>query len=135
MSTVALARRWTCAGCGVAIGRIDGQKVPIPGSWERGPEGDFCLSCRRGRAADAAQAAVAEDASAAARAKARRDGLLEFEVRRTPELADATIARACRTNAPAIAATRTRLRMESGPPSGADRSWTAARRRIPRQRA
>lgn len=127
MSTPALARRWICGRCGVAIGRIDGQEIPLPGSWERGPEGDFCLSCRRGRAADAAQAAVSADASAGARAKAGRDGLIEFEVRRTPDLTDATIARACRTNAPAVAATRTRLRMGTGPPSGADRSWTARR--------
>ena len=135
MSAATLARRWICACCGVAIGRIDGRKVPLPSSWERSPEGDFCLSCRRARAADAAQAAVSPEAGAAARAKARRDGLIEFEVRRTPDLTDATIARACRTNAPAVAATRTRLRMGAGPRSGADRSWTAARRQVAGHRA
>lgn len=127
MTAPAAARRWVCDSCGVAVGRIDDQRVPLPDSWESSAEGDFCLACRRGRAADAAQAASTE-ASAAERAKARRTGLVEFEVRRTPELTDSTIAKACRTSAAAVAATRKRLHLGDGPPAGSDRSWAAAPR-------
>lgn len=127
MSRLAIARRWTCDRCDVAIGRIDDEKVPLPENWEHCAEGDFCLSCRRGRAAEAAQAAVSEDSSTAARAKARREGLIEFEVSRTPDLTDSTIARACRTNATSVAAARTRLRMGVGPPAGSDRNLRARR--------
>jgi hypothetical protein len=126
MSSLTIARRWTCDRCGVAIGRIDGEKVPLPENWERCAEGDFCLSCRRGRAAEAAQAA-ASDSNTAERAKARREGLIEFEVSRTPDLTDSTIARACRTSATAVAAARTRLRMGAGPPAGSDRNLRARR--------
>jgi hypothetical protein len=108
MTGPAAARRWTCSRCGVAAGRIDGRRVPLPESWESCVEGDFCLSCRRGRAAEAAQAAVT-DSNAAARAKARRIGLIEFEVKRTPDLTDSSIARACRTSAAAVTAARRRL--------------------------
>jgi hypothetical protein len=108
MTVLVPARRWTCSRCNVSVGRIDGDRIPLPASWESGSEGDFCLSCRRSRAADAAQAAAA-DANGEARAKARRTGLIEFEVRRTPDLTDSTIARACRTSASTVAATRRRL--------------------------
>ncbi|HYP55462.1 MAG TPA: hypothetical protein VEQ41_04075, partial [Solirubrobacterales bacterium] len=89
-------------------GQIDGHRAPLPASWERGAEGDFCLACRRGRAADAAQEAAA-DSSAADRAKARRTGLIEFEVRRTPDLTNGAIAKSCRTSAAAVGAVRKRI--------------------------
>lgn len=131
MSAPAVARRWTCGGCGVALGRIDGGKVPLPDSWERCAEGDFCLSCRRGRAADAAQAAVSGDPSAAVRAKARREGLIEFEVSRTPELTDTTIARACRTSTGAVAAARTRLQIGAAPAPGRTAAGPRGAARVP----
>jgi hypothetical protein len=93
----------------VAVGQIDGHLVPFPPSWESCADGDFCLACRRTRAADAAQAA-AVDAKSADRAKARRTALIEFEVRRTPDLTDGAIARACQTSAATVAAARLRLR-------------------------
>jgi hypothetical protein len=105
---------------------MDDQQVPLPDSWESSAEGDFCLACRRGRAADAAQAA-STDVNAAERAKARRTGLVEFEVRRTPELTDSTIAKACKTSAIAVAAARKRLHLGEGPPAGSDRNWATAR--------
>jgi hypothetical protein len=111
----------------MAGGRIDGRAVPLPESWERCAEGEFCLSCRRQRAAEEAQAAAPAGCSMEARAKARRAGLIEFEVRRTPKLTDGTIARACRTSASAVAAARRQLRMDSGPPPGSDRDRAAAR--------
>lgn len=108
------ARRWTCSGCGVAVGQVDGRQVPLPDSWERCTDGEFCLSCRRGRAAQAAQATVDAASSSSDRSKARRAGLIEFEVRRTPDRTDSTIAKACHTSAAAVAAARKRLRTGEG---------------------
>lgn len=125
--TPAASRRWTCGRCGVAAGRIDGKAVPLPGGWESGEEGEFCLACRRGRAGDAGHAAAPADASTAERAGARRAALLEFEVRRTPQLTDSTIARACRTSASAVAAARRRLRLGASPPPGSDRDRAVGR--------
>ena len=100
----------------MAVGQIDGTPVPLPESWERGAEGEFCLACRRARAAEEALAATPDECSTDVRAKARRAGLIEFEVRRTPTLTDNTIARACRTSASAVAAARKRLDMGESPP-------------------
>jgi hypothetical protein len=111
----------------MAVGRIDGRPVPLPEVWESGAEGHYCLTCRRQRAAEAAQDEAPTGCSTEARAKARRAGLIEFEVRRTPTLTDNTIARACRTSASAVAAARKRLRMDESPPPGSDRNRTAAR--------
>lgn len=113
MTVLAPAHRWTCSRCGVSVGRIDDHRIPLPKSWESGSDGDFCLSCRRSRAAEAAQAA-AVGADAEVRARARRTGLIEFEVRRTPELSDSSIAKACRTSASTVAATRRRLHLGKG---------------------
>ncbi len=124
------ARKWTCAGCGVSASRIDGKRTPLPDSWTSSAEGDFCLSCRRQRAAEAALDAAPEDSGRDARAKLRRAGLIEFEVRRTPDRTDGSIAKACRSSASAVAAARRRLHMREGPPSGSDRNRTAAHDRL-----
>jgi len=113
MSPGSDARRWTCSRCGMSVGRIDDERVPLPESWDRCEEGDFCLSCRRERAGEAGQAAAPDGCSADIRAKARRAGLIEFEVRRTPDLTDNTIARACRTTASAVASARERLEIDA----------------------
>lgn len=128
MSPVTAAKRWTCDRCGMAVGQIDGTPVPLPESWESGAEGEFCLACRRARAAEEALAATPDECSTDVRAKARRAGLIEFEVRRTPTLTDNTIARACRTSASAVAAARKRLDMGESPPPGADRDRATAHR-------
>ncbi len=130
MTSRSAARRWTCDRCQMAVGRIDSKPVPLPDSWESGAEGDFCLACRRARAADEALAATPTDCGTDVRAKARRAGLIEFEVRRTPTLTDNTIARACRTSASAVAAARKRLNMDESPPPGTDRDRADARRAI-----
>jgi len=109
------ASEWTCEDCGVTVSRIDGAKVGLPESWERSSDGQYCLLCRRRRAGEAAQEALAGDSSVEDRAKARRSGLIEFEVRRTPESPDRTIARACRTSAAAVAAARRRLQEDAAP--------------------
>jgi hypothetical protein len=103
------ARKWTCDSCGVAVSRIDGNPTPLPDSWARSAEGDFCLTCRRERAAEAALDAAPSDSDRDARAKLRRAGLIEFEVRRMPDRTDGSIAKACRTSVGAVAAARDRL--------------------------
>jgi hypothetical protein len=100
------ARKWTCGRCGVAVSRIDGARAPLPESWAKSADGLFCLTCRRERAAEAALDAAPADSSTDARAKVRRSGLLEFEVRRAPDRADNAIAKACHTSASAVAAAR-----------------------------
>ena len=126
MTAPAAARRWICCRCSMAVGRIDGAQVPFPESWESCGEGEFCLSCRRQRAAEAAQAAVPDGSTGDVRAKAQRAGLIEFEVRRTPQLADSRIAKACRTSTSVITAARRRLGMPKGPPPGSPNRGTAA---------
>jgi hypothetical protein len=122
------ARRWTCSGCDVSIRQIDGAPVPMPETWESGAEGEFCLSCRRQRAAEEATAAAPTGCSSETRAKARRTGLIEFEVRRTPNQTDSRIAKACHTSASAVAAARRRLHLGKGPSPSPNRDWAAARR-------
>ena len=58
VSPATAAKRWTCDRCGMAVGQIDGTPVPLPESWESGAEGEFCLACRRARAAEEALAAT-----------------------------------------------------------------------------
>jgi hypothetical protein len=88
---------------------MDGGRAPLPQSWSTGATGSFCLTCRRERAAQAALETAPLDCSNDVKAKARRAGLIEFEMRRTPDLPDNAIARACRTSASAVAATRQAL--------------------------
>lgn len=103
------AERWTCDGCDVAVSWIDGHRGPLPDTWVLSDDGHFCLKCRRERAADSAIDAAADDTTREARAKLRRASLIEFEVRRTPDRPNNTIARACRSSAIAVAAVRKRI--------------------------
>lgn len=109
----ATAQKWTCDRCGVCVGQIDGAKVAMPASWASEDDGRFCLTCRRERAAEAALDAAPADCSTDARAKLRRAGLVEFEVRRAPERADNAIAKACHTSASAVAAARRALQPQA----------------------
>jgi hypothetical protein len=100
------AQKWTCGRCGVSAGRIDGERTAMPESWASSGDGLFCLTCRRERAGEAALDAAPTDSSNDTRAKMRRSGLLEFEVRRAPDRADNAIAKACHTSASAVARAR-----------------------------
>jgi hypothetical protein len=118
-----LARKWTCDGCGVTAGRIDGEPVRLPAVWVSSAEGLFCLICRRERAAEAALSSAPSDSPVDARAKLRRAALIEFEVSRTPDQADGQIARACRTSVSAVTRARRRLQLPDPPaPSKASRA-------------
>jgi hypothetical protein len=132
MSTAtAAAKKWTCEGCGVSAGSIDGKSVPMPSSWVRSAEGTYCLVCRRERAAEAALDAVPSDSPIAERAKMRRAALIEFEVSRTPEQTDGIIARACRTSVSAVTRARRRLELPDPPPTSEEAR--AKRRAISRR--
>jgi hypothetical protein len=107
--TVATAPKWTCAGCGVAASRSDGELTPLPASWESGGEGTFCLGCRRVRVAEAAVDSAPAAADREARARLRRAAIVEFEVLRAPDRPNGSIAKACRSSVPAVIAARRRL--------------------------
>lgn len=100
------SRKWTCGRCGVSASQIDGAAIPLPDSWTRSADEAFCLTCRRERAGEAALDEAPADSSNDERVKARRSGLLEFEVRRAPDRADNAIAKACHTSASAVARAR-----------------------------
>ena len=100
------ASKWTCHRCGVSVSQVGGKAVPLPESWAAAADGNFCLTCRRERAGEAALDAAPKDCSNDARVKVRRAGLLEFEVRRAPDRADNAIAKACHTSASAVARAR-----------------------------
>jgi hypothetical protein len=112
------AEKWTCDGCGVSISRIDGEPLRLPDAWEESAEGSFCLICRRERAAEAALMAAPGAPTIGTRAKLRRTALIEFEVSRTPDHTDGTIARACRTSTAVVTQARRRLRLpDPAPPT------------------
>ncbi len=132
MSTAtAAAKKWTCEGCGVSAGSIDGKPVPMPSVWAKTAEGTFCLVCRRERAAEAALDAVPSGSPIAERAKMRRAALIEFEVSRTPDQTDGIIARACRTSVSAVTRARRRLELPDPPPTSEESR--AKRRAISRR--
>ena len=131
MSAATAAKKWTCEGCGVSAGSIDGKPVPMPSVWVNSTEGIFCLVCRRDRAAEAALDAVPNDSPIAERAKARRAALIEFEVSRTPDHTDGIIARACRTSVSAVTRARRRLELPDPPPTSEESR--AKRRAISRR--
>jgi hypothetical protein len=125
------ATKWTCEGCGVSAGSIDGTPVPMPSSWASSPEGTYCLVCRRERAAEAALDSVPSGSPIAERAKMRRAALIEFEVSRTPDQTDGIIARACRTSVSAVTRARRRLELPDPPPTSEESR--AKRRAISRR--
>ena len=100
------APKWTCDRCGVCVSQLGGEAVPLPATWTTAADGNFCLTCRRERAGEAALDAVPADSTSDTRMKVRRAGLLEFEVRRAPDRADNAIAKACHTSASAVARAR-----------------------------
>jgi len=115
MSAAVEATKWTCESCGVSAGNVDGEPVPMPRSWIDSSEGTFCLVCRRERAGEAALETAPLDSPVGARAKLRRAALIEFEVSRTPDQANGTIARACRTSVSAVSRARERLELPDPP--------------------
>jgi len=109
MTAATTAAKWTCDRCGVSVSQLGGEAVPLPATWTTAPDGNFCLTCGRERAGEAALKAAPADCNSDTRVKVRRAGLLEFEVRRAPDRADNAIAKACHTSASAVARARDAL--------------------------
>lgn len=103
------AARWSCARCGVSVGRIDGESAELPQSWSRSGGEAYCLSCSRARAGEAAMEAAPGASSREERVRLRRAALIEFEISRAPEAPNRTIALACRTSTGAVANVREKL--------------------------
>jgi hypothetical protein len=77
------ARRWTCAGCEVTVRYAAGSK-----STPRRPEGWTKRGGQREKAVEKATIGASGDGWAS-----RRQALLEFELRRSPEEPDGVIAK------------------------------------------
>lgn len=105
----AVARKWTCAGCGVASSRADSKMVPLPEAWEACGDGTFCLGCRRQRVAEAALDSAPAEMDRDSRARLRRSAVVDFEVLRVPERTNGAIAKSCRSSISAVAAARQRV--------------------------
>jgi hypothetical protein len=111
----------------MTTGQIDRTPTPLPLTWASSAEGRFCLVCRRERAANAAVESAPSDDRLDVRARVRRTGLIEFEIRRTPDQSDGAIAKACRTSVSVVAEARSRLQLSDAPAIAARaRSATAA---------
>lgn len=100
------AARWVCARCSVSVGRLDGERSTLPGTWMRSNGSTYCLGCSRALAGEAAVEAATEEISCEDRGRLRRDAVIEFELGRDPEAPTRTIARACRTSASAVTRVR-----------------------------
>ena len=83
-------RRWTCAGCEVTVRYASGSKsLPRrPEGWAKRSGRWLCLHCRREQAIEKATVGAGEDGWAS-----RRQALLEFELRRSPDEPDGVIAK------------------------------------------
>ncbi|HET7510430.1 MAG TPA: hypothetical protein VFJ65_09305 [Solirubrobacterales bacterium] len=103
------AIRWSCTRCEVSVGRIDGEPTLLPTTWSRSGDQVLCLGCSRALAGEAAMDSAPAASSREERVRIRRTALIEFEIGRVPEAPNRTIAQACRTSGPAVAAVRAKL--------------------------
>jgi hypothetical protein len=103
------AVRWSCTRCEVSVGRIDGGPTLLPATWSRSDGQILCLVCSRALAGEAAMDSAPAASSREDRVRLRRIALIEFEIGRTPEAPNRTIALACRTSSAAVAAVRDEL--------------------------
>ena len=109
MSPAEIASQWQCDRCGMIARRQDCEKIALPANWDTSDDGQFCLACRRERAADAALDDADANSTPKVRADLRRDAILGFAVTRDPERPNAAIAQACKSSVSAVASTRSRL--------------------------
>jgi hypothetical protein len=99
------------------VGQIDGKPIELPDWWMSSGEGEFCLKCRRERAADAALESMPEVLNRETKRKLRQTALLEFELHRAPDRPNGKIAGACNSSVRAVAESRERLGLGEAPPS------------------
>lgn len=100
------AVRWSCARCGVSVGRMDGEATELPESWSQVDELTHCLTCSRALAGEAAMDSAPASCTREERVRLRRTALIAFEIDRAPEAPNRRIALACRTSSAAVAAVR-----------------------------
>jgi hypothetical protein len=83
-------RRWTCSGCEVTVRYAAGSKsLPRrPEGWSKQGGQWLCLHCQREKAVEKATIGASGDGWAS-----RRQALLEFELRRSPDEPDGVIAK------------------------------------------
>jgi hypothetical protein len=83
-------RRWTCSGCEVTVRYAAGSKSTPrrPEGWTKQGGQWLCLHCQREKAVEKATIGASGDGWAS-----RRQALLEFELRRSPEEPDGVIAK------------------------------------------
>lgn len=106
----AQAAKWECARCRVSFANVDGRQAGLPTGWTEAKGEAFCLSCSRALAGDAAMETAPADTSRQDLVRLRRAALIEFEIRRAPEVPNQKIARACRTSTGAVTAVRAALK-------------------------
>ena len=102
----AAAVRWSCARCGVSVGRIDGGPTDLPETWTRSDGATYCLICSRAMVGEAAMDSAPSASSREERMRLRRDAVIEFEIGRTPLAPNRVIAHACRTSLMTVATVR-----------------------------
>ena len=83
-------RRWTCAGCEVTVRYAASVKAAPrrPEGWTKRGGQWLCLHCQREKAVEKATIGASGDGWAS-----RRQALLEFELRRSPDVPDGVIAK------------------------------------------
>jgi hypothetical protein len=104
-----IAQKWICDGCGVAASRLDGRPATEPRCWSQSKQGRLCLACRRDRAGEAALDRAPLGISRSNYRQIHRNGLIEFEIRRTPNQRNSSIAAACGTSPKMVAEVRRNL--------------------------
>jgi rubredoxin len=103
-----------CARCGVVSRWMEGhERRGVPAGWEKKKDVCYCLSCRRARATEEADAAAGGKATLEERAKIRTVALIEFEIDRDPDRPNGEIAKVVRCSVPAVLKARKRLEDEA----------------------
>jgi hypothetical protein len=88
---------------------MDGEPSVLPPSWSQADGENFCLTCSRARAGEAAMEHAPDESSREERVRLRRTALIEFEIGRVPEASNRTVALACRTSGAAVASVRSEM--------------------------
>ena len=99
-----------CGRCGVISRWMPGhERRGVPAGWEKTGGNIYCLSCRRARATEKADAAAPEGSTLEERAKIRTTALIEFEIDRDPDRPNGEIAKVVRCSVPAVLKARRRI--------------------------